>query len=146
VCIGKTVTSNQVILDFNIYTVIKSYKIFESDNKERRLNQAAIKGDLKEVKKLLNDSDVDIEHYDNSALWYAVAYNRLDVIKELLKDPRIDPTYDKNRAIKLASSNGDDEIVLLLLHDKRVQKSLSKKKLAEFGKLLTADLIVNLNK
>ena len=78
-------------------------------------------GNLKAVKEMLKDPEVDPAYDDNYAIQKAVYYGRVSIVKELLKDSRVDPSDDNNFALCWAAeSKKADKTIELILKDPRV--------------------------
>jgi ankyrin repeat protein len=91
------------------------------DNKEELLYQAIYKNNIKYIRILLKDIDIDPSSDNNNAIQIACREGFINIVKLLLNDKRVDPSDSHNYAICLASEKGDIDIVKLLLNDKRVE-------------------------
>ena len=85
--------------------------------------EACTIGNVKRVKELLKDSQIDPSYDNNRALQNACGYGNLEVVKELLKDPCVDPLDQQEglfcNSIECAINYGRLEVVKELLKDSR---------------------------
>lgn len=79
----------------------------------KELDEAAGRGDLVKVNKLLQVADP--RETNSRSLLNAMHHKHYDVVKALLKDHRIDPTVNSNAVLILACNYGSLEIVEILL-------------------------------
>ena len=74
---------------------------------------AVISGNIIEVKKLLNNDQIDPSSMNNNALYWASTMGHLDIVNLLLADERVKP-YE---AIRIASANGHNAVAERLLRE-----------------------------
>jgi hypothetical protein len=91
--------------------------------KQKEFETAFTSNNIKDVKKILKNSDLNPAMKNNYAICYSSEHGYIDIVKLLLKDKRVDPSGCYNSAIHKASANGHTDIVRLLLKDTRVNPS-----------------------
>ncbi len=84
---------------------------------------ACTDGNIEEVKKLLQDPNVDL-NIENAALTSAAMYGRIEVMKLLLQDEKVSPSGHHNYPIIWASCFGYFEAVKLLSEHPSFDSSL----------------------
>jgi len=84
---------------------------------------AILNSNVKRVKLLLSDPNIDPSENDNEAIQKASRNGQFEIVKLLLSDSRVDPSANDNYPLKWAALLGDFEIVKLLLSDPRVDPS-----------------------
>jgi hypothetical protein len=87
------------------------------------LIDVCLQGNLKVLKKILQDPRVDPSGNHNGSIRSASTNGHYKVVELLLQDPRVDPSRLGNEAIRRASTNGHYNVVELLLQDPRVDPS-----------------------
>jgi ankyrin repeat protein len=92
-------------------------------SKQKEFERAFKLNNVKLLKLLLKDKDVDPSKENNYAICYSSENGYLDIVKLLIQDKRVDPSDYDNWAIGYASQNGHSDIVKLLLLDPRVDPS-----------------------
>ncbi len=81
------------------------------------LIDAIRKDDVKSVKSLIEDRDVNLAVDNNRALRWASSSGHSDIVKSLLeKSDEVDPS----RGLRVAVKNGQTDVVKVLINDKRV--------------------------
>ncbi|KAL0486431.1 ankyrin repeat-containing protein [Acrasis kona] len=78
---------------------------------------------INEVKRLLNDDQIDVSEHNNHIILCACKIGLTDIVQLLINHENVDPSACNNYAIKLASRNGHKDVVALLLNDSRVDPS-----------------------
>ena len=94
-------------------------KIWLEKEQEKQLILASIEGNIKIIKKILEDPRIDPSMHNNCALRMASENGHLEVVDRLLKDERVDPRSDSHYAIRYASKNGHVKVVDRLMKDSR---------------------------
>ena len=104
-----------------VYRIISMYmdssKTAEMNDPQDEFKESIENGDIENVRKLLQNPNVDPGANYNWAIKYAAEYGWDEVVEVLLQDKRVDP----NGAIELAIEYGWPEAVEVLLTDDRVE-------------------------
>ena len=116
-------------LEKNLDPVPAKKKLKSSDlesSREHDINEfkeAAAKGDLETVNKLLNVKHIHPGVCNNIVLMLAAKNGHYHICKRLLEDCRTNPTDQKNYAIRMAVRNGHLEILKLFLDHSKADPS-----------------------
>jgi ankyrin repeat protein len=114
---------------------------------EYELKMACKIGDIKRVKRLVENQHVDPDCDNNHPIRIVSANGHIELVKFLLRHPKVDPTASDNHAIRVASEKGHTEVVKLLLADPRVdatdKDNYAIQKASEYGHAEVVKLLLD---
>jgi len=93
------------------------YEYETTSDMQNKFNTACVRGDLKVVKELINDPNVDPAYYTNMALHDAVGAKRYDVVRFLLKDKRVDLSDRGLETSAIPVENNDFKMLEILIKE-----------------------------
>ena len=109
-------------LNNNVHAVPNPNDFVDPENELTRFHDRAGKGDIRSVKQMLNDPDLDINRRDvdeDTALHHATGFNKREMVKLLFKQEQLHPN--------LTNKSGETALSLAtLLRHKRIAKTLKR--------------------
>lgn len=103
----------------------KKVKLAEECRQQQmvQFREAAIKGDLETIDRLLTVNHLHPGVSNNIAVIEAAKNGHLHLCERLLQDPRTNPTDQRNHAIRMAVRNGHTKILKLFLEHSKADPS-----------------------